>query len=238
MSTLTLVRHGQATAFEKVADKLSEYGEVQARKLAEHWIRQGIAFDEVYCGSLERQRSTAEVARATYERVGVAWPALRVVDGLNEYDAGGILSRLAPKVAEADPAFRELQAAAAAAAGSPDYNRHFQRMFESLVKRWAEGSVADPEVESWRDFRARVRSAIEQIIEGPGNRRVAVFTSGGPVAVTMQMALEMPDAAALALHWRIRNCSVTEFLFSPGRFTLDCFNTISHLEEAALRTFR
>ncbi len=238
MSTLTLVRHGQAAAFEKITDKLSEYGEVQARKLAEHWIRQGIAFDQVYCGSLERQRSTAEVARATYERVGIAWPAVQIVEALNEYDANGILTRLAPKIAEADSSFCELQAAAAAAVGTPDYNRHFQRMFEAAVKRWMEGSAADPEVESWRDFRARVRGAIERILEGAGNRRVVVFSSGGPIAVTMQMALEMPDSAALALHWRIRNCSVTEFLFSPGRFTLDCFNTIPHLEEAALRTFR
>ncbi len=238
MSTLSLVRHGQATPFEKITDKLSEYGEVQARKLAEHWIRQGLAFDEVYCGSLDRQRSTAEVARATYERVGIAWPAVEVLEALNEYDANGILTRLAPKIAEADPAFREAQAAAASAAGSADYNRQFQRMFEIVVKLWVEGSVEDPEVESWRDFRARVRGAIERILEGAGNRRVVVFSSGGPIAVTMQMALEMPDSAALALHWRIRNCSVTEFLFSPGRFTLDCFNTIPHLEEAALRTFR
>ena len=51
MSTLTVVRHAQARPFEKDSDRLSEIGDLQARALGEYWSRNGIAFDEVWCGT-------------------------------------------------------------------------------------------------------------------------------------------------------------------------------------------
>ncbi len=65
MSTLTVVRHGQARPFEKVSDCLSETGEKQARALGEFWKRAGVEFDEVWCGSLTRHRETAALAIET-----------------------------------------------------------------------------------------------------------------------------------------------------------------------------
>ncbi len=62
MSTLTVVRHGQARPFDPNPDQLSALGEEQARALAEYWKRTGVAFDEVWSGSLKRQRQTAELA--------------------------------------------------------------------------------------------------------------------------------------------------------------------------------
>jgi broad specificity phosphatase PhoE len=69
-------------------------------------------------------------------------------------------------------------------------------------------------------------------------RRVAAFTSGGPIGVAVQIALNAPDRAGLEVNWRVRNCSLTEFLFSGERLSLDSFNAIPHLEDPALRTFR
>jgi hypothetical protein len=40
------------------------------------------------------------------------------------------------------------------------------------------------------------------------------------------------------LNWRIRNCSITEFVFTADRFTLDSFNSIPHLAEPELWTHR
>ena len=50
MSTLTLVRHGQAAPFQQTDAALTVTGEAQAAKLAEFWLRHGVQFDEVHCG--------------------------------------------------------------------------------------------------------------------------------------------------------------------------------------------
>jgi broad specificity phosphatase PhoE len=102
---------------------------------------------------------------------------------------------------------------------------------------WLEGAQTDG-VESWSVFRDRVADAIRRIMEGPSNRRVAVFTSGGPIGFAVHYALKAPDQSFLDLNWRVRNCSVSEFVFDRRRFTLDYFNAIPHLNETALRTYQ
>jgi hypothetical protein len=67
---------------------------------------------------------------------------------------------------------------------------------------------------------------------------VAAFTSGGFIGVSVQLALSAPDRSGLEVNWRVRNCSLTGFLFSGGRLSLDTFNAIPHLDDPALRTFR
>jgi predicted solute-binding protein len=54
----------------------------------------------------------------------------------------------------------------------------------------------------------------------------------------VQHALQAPAQSFLDINWRVRNCSVTEFVFDRRRLTLDNFNGIPHLEDAALRTYR
>jgi broad specificity phosphatase PhoE len=69
-------------------------------------------------------------------------------------------------------------------------------------------------------------------------KRIVAFTSGGPIGVTVQFALGAPDRAALELNWRVRNSSLTEFVFTRDRFTLDMFNAAPHLDDEALLTYR
>lgn len=231
MAYLVLVRHGQATPFEEITDRLSALGEIQSRKLGEYWMRQGVSFDEVYTGSLIRQRRTEELAR------GAGWPGPEVLPELNEYDADAVVKQFAPRLAARDPRFRIL-VEAHACAGPEERNRSFQRMFEALMNRWITGELDSPAVESWRGFRARVERGVRKMTRGGQGRRVAAFTSGGPIGVAVQLALAAPDRSGLELNWRVRNCSLTEFLFSGARFSLDTFNSVPHLEDPALRSFR
>ena len=64
MSTLTLVRHAQASLFADDYDQLSDVGRQQARLLGEFWACRGTDFDEVYCGPRARQRQTPSTFRA------------------------------------------------------------------------------------------------------------------------------------------------------------------------------
>jgi len=239
MSTLTLVRHGQATPFEEITDRLSPLGEAQSRKLGAFWARFQVGFDEVYSGPLRRQQHTAELVGESYAEAGRRWPEVQAMDEFGEYDADGITRKLVPALAEQNPQFRNLVESYEQARGGPDHNRHFQKMFEVVMALWLEGEIEAPGVESWQAFRQRVHRGLRRITEGAGaGRRVAVFTSGGPIGAAVQLALDAPDRSALEVNWRIRNCSLTEFIFSRDRFSLDTFNATPHLDDPGLWTFR
>ena len=207
MSTLVLVRHAQARPFEKVADRLSETGERQAILLGEYWRQRGIAFDEVYCGTMQRHTRTAELA-------GLA--RFESLQEFNEYDADGILR--------------------ACGCGRAADNRELQQMFDAAMPRWMEGALQAPELESFTQFRERVLSGFRRIVEADRpSRRIVVFTSGGPIGVAVQTVLKAPENMAIELNWRIRNCSLTEFLFTRGRTSLDVFNATPHLSDVTFR---
>src|SRR5271163_3868 len=206
MSTLTVVRHAQARPFEEDSDQLSEVGEAQARALGEYWARHGIAFDEVWCGALTRHRRTAELALGrTFERAG------RVSADWNEYDVAGILGFDRRPSAFAD-------------------NRAFQKVVEGAMQQGLAGSANG--AEPWLAFRDRVLRGLGAIQAGGSNRRVALFTSGGPIGVLVQTALKAPDSSFLEVNWRVRNCSISEFVFRADRVSLDSFNAIPHLPDA------
>jgi broad specificity phosphatase PhoE len=212
MSTLTVVRHGQARPFDSNPDQLSALGEQQARALAEYWKRLGVTFDEVWSGSLHRQRQTAELAVGT--------PLIS--DDWNEYDANGILHHFAPPYELEDGA---------------DRNRKFQKVFEPAMLAWL-AAGEHPTVETWGVFRERVLRALRRIQDGPSNRSIALFTSGGPISVLVQAAIGAQERSFLEVNWRVKNCSLTEFTFSKDRLSLDSFNALPHLERAEMRTFR
>lgn len=239
MGNIVLVRHGQARTFEQDSDRLSELGEEQARALARYWIRENARFDEIYSGTLVRQRRTAEIAGECFAQAGLQWPLLTATPEFNEYDSVGILHRLVPALAERDPAFRRLLDEFEARKGAPDRNRYFQHMFEAVTSVWIDGDYQVDGVESWQEFTSRVRGAIRRIAGAGGSgRSVAIFTSGGVVGLAVQTVLGSHEHKALEINWRVRNCSITEFVFGGGRISLDSFNAIPHLDNPRLRSFR
>ena len=240
MSTLTLVRHGQALPYLEDSDRLSDLGRRQAQALAEYWLRPAGtvgAFDELVCGSLRRQIETAEILRASMPRA-----ALRQDPRFNEYDSAGIHRELAPRLAETNQDFAALWKGWQANRGAADQNRHFQSMFQALLQGWCEDGLihphVEPHVESWPVFHARVQDGLKDILQGGGrSRRVVVVTSGGPIGVAVQTAVGAPPSSALNIHWRTRNCSLTGFLFTEGKLSLDYFNATPHLTPE-LESFR
>lgn len=238
MSVLALVRHAQASFFADDYDVLSAVGEEQARRLGDYWAGQGAAFSEVYVGPRRRQRQTAELVGARYRRAGLPWPEPLALDELDEYDLPGLLGRLAPDLARRDRAFERLADAYGRSEGEADRARDFQRLFEALLTHWQAGAGAGS-LESWPEFRERVGLALRRITGTAGRgRRVAAFTSGGFIGAAAARALGAPDRTALELSWRLRNASLTNLLFTPDRLTLDDFNTLPHLTDATLRTYR
>jgi broad specificity phosphatase PhoE len=208
MSNLVLVRHGQAKPFDKNSDRLSEAGERQSILLGEYWREHSIRFDEVYTGTMLRHTRTAELA---------GFEKFEQRAEFNEYNADGIL-RAHPEFAPAND------------------NRQLQKAFEAAMPLWIAGTLKAPGLETWRDFHDRVTRGLRAIIDADrASRRVVVFTSGGPIGIAVQTVLQAPEAMAIEVNWRIRNCSLTEFLFTRDRFSLDTFNATPHLKEVTFR---
>jgi broad specificity phosphatase PhoE len=242
MSALVLVRHGQASFFAHDYDQLSPLGRRQARLLGEHWAHRGVVFDAIFAGPRIRQRHTAELTAEAYQtESGRSWPTIVTLDELDEYDLSGLLQRLAPALAGERAAFAGLVQRYQASRDDDERARHFQKMFEALVLHWQEASapLGSLDVEPWSEFHERVHRGIGRLVATPGHgARVAAFTSGGFIGAAIQMALDAPQRTALELSWRLRNASLTDFVFSPGRFTLDGFNNVSYIEDPELLTYR
>jgi broad specificity phosphatase PhoE len=234
VSTLTLVRHGQAHPFQKEKAALTAIGEAQAATLAQFWLAHGIQFDEVYSGTLPRQARTEEVIGESFRAAGRLWPAPVRDAAWNEYDAPGVLQYFIP----GDVRLRVMADEFEKARGTPDENRRFQRMFEAAMSHWLDETTQTDGVESWPVFRSRVSAAIQRLMAGPQSRRIAVFSSGGPIGLTVQCSLRAPARSFLDVNWRVRNTSITEFVFDRSRLTLDSFNAIPHLDDVSLRTYR
>jgi broad specificity phosphatase PhoE len=264
MGTLALVRHGQASAFAENYDRLSSLGELQSRLLGDYFRHRGITFDRVFCGPLVRQRRTAEIV------VDAArLPAPVVLDGFDEMRVEPLFAEQMPEIYERHGHLRTLGDAMVAAEGNAAKGRAFARLFGATLHLWMQGQIAADDLEPWAVFQERVRNAIAAAkVDGGGagfagdgrsakarsigrGKRILVVTSGGVIAVALQIAMGIDDARALDAAFRVRNSSISEFVFAskgsvlPGtpeqateRFSLSTFNETPHLQDAAQLTVR
>ena len=223
MAELFLVRHGQASFGTDDYDRLSAAGDQQGVWLGEYFARQGLTFDRVICGTMNRHAQTVAAILRGMGREGVA------VDrhpGRNEYDFHGLFAAAASDYPEI----------ARLAAGS--MKEHF-RALRQVLQLWTEDKLGDAAPETWAHFQQRVADARAAIRAGGGQRVLAV-SSGGPIAVTVQQVLAAPPSSAIALNLQIRNSSLSQFFFNAEAFHLASFNGIPHLEDPerhALRTY-
>jgi broad specificity phosphatase PhoE len=246
VSTLYLIRHGQASYGVADYDQLSPLGVRQARALGEALAGSPLhaeRLDAIYTGPLKRQRDTATHLRSAAEEGGRALPDLAVVDELQEYPAFELLRHWVPRLVAEEPAFAAL---AEGALARPEMIRLLDQAFERIIGRWARGEVVTDGVESFTDFASRVQRGLDRIVRthGPG-ARVAAVTSGGVIAVALHLALGFDLARTLEMGRHIRNASISEFVYRsaefawrPGDFSVVGFNHVQHLGALELITFR
>jgi len=230
LSTLLLVRHGQASLFSDNYDRLSEQGVRQAELLAESWLAEGTVPDRVWCGTLERQQRSMEAAAAVFAANGAPWPRVEVDEHFNEYPAEELVPRILEALRDSHPELAMIAADYQSADSDEARYRYFHRLLEAVMVHWVAGSAELPEAMSWPAFSERVRGALRRVMRATGRgRTAAVFTSGGPIGVSVQSVLHAPDIKAMELNWRIHNGSVTRYTFSGDRVSLDRFNDTRHL---------
>ncbi|KXU83763.1 phosphoglycerate mutase [Paraburkholderia monticola] len=221
MAELYLVRHGQASLGSDNYDRLSEKGEQQSIWLAEHFARNGLRFDRVVTGTLQRHAQTLDAIRRALPDVPVE---CEILPGLDEYDFHALFRAL-------DAEHRNL---AESVTSDP---REFFKALRQVLQLWAEGELDERVPETWGAFQQRV-AAVRVAIQQSGAQHVLAVTSGGVIGALTQQALQAPAATAIALNMQIRNSSVTRCFFNRETFQLSSFNAVSHLEDPQRHAFQ
>lgn len=232
MGEMYFIRHGQASFGARNYDRLSPVGIRQAQLVADYLNALEVDFDAVYCGRMQRQQDTARSLASLLAARGYIGGDLTVLPAFDEYDARSLLKARIKVSAEKKQGSGVMTAEHLSALRED--KKAFQKYFSETVHRWIGGDYDGVDgVETWSAFRARVRGGVEDIVgrQGSGSR-VAVFTSGGPISVAVQMALEISDARTLDLNWQIMNASLTCIKYNPTGFILSFFNNTAPLAQA------
>ncbi len=236
MSEIFFFRHGQASFGADDYDRLSPMGVRQARILARHLAQTGKIFDGVYYGEMERQQKTAREFINHYRENQLAIPRPQIAAAFNEYDSSAVWQALVPELMAEHPDLeKELDKI-------PGDQKAFQRIFSRVMDRWTRGQYEACGIPRWDEFARRVVLGIEKIAARHGaKKRVAVFTSGGPIAVAVKSALGLSDGMTLEISWQLMNASITRLKYNSRGIMLAGFNEVSHLElegDPGLLTYR
>ncbi|TGD74132.1 histidine phosphatase family protein [Mangrovimicrobium sediminis] len=221
MSTLYLIRHGQASFGTEDYDRLSPLGRLQASRTGEYLRRSGIQLDAAYSGELRRQRETCELALA---ELGGSVPV--TVDArFNEIRNDEQFETLGPHLAASDP---EL---AALLARSHDDSKSYQKVLRAIFNHWVTQDCSAFGIQAWADYREALDLALGELMQSEGSgRSVALFTSGGTIATIVAGVLGLDGTAVYRFYEPIFNCSITQLFFSGQRVSLSYFNDRSFLQ--------
>jgi broad specificity phosphatase PhoE len=225
MSDLYFIRHGQASFGADEYDKISDKGDIQSGLLAEYLYNSGIIFDTVYSGTLERQKHTANRFIQYYADKNIPLAQLKQDKILNEYNSKEIVKHYLPIVLNEDPSL------SAHIKRIYTDKRAFQILFNAIMQQVVSGKHEFTGMESWKDFKERVRTALNKIMAENGrNKKAIIFSSGGPIAAAVQLALNMSDEKGMLLARQIVNTSITRFKYNEQEISLHSLNSYPHLE--------
>ncbi|MEO6320253.1 MAG: histidine phosphatase family protein [Polaromonas sp.] len=236
MGTLYLVRHGQASFGADDYDVLSPLGHQQSRRLGEYFKQKGVHFDAALTGTLNRQLQTfagicegmglafesshgssagADSAADAAPGMETPPPAHLFWPGLNEYDSAAVIATIHPHpLAKPD---------------TPELYKHHFRLLKDGLAQWMAGVVSPRGMPSYNEFVAGITGALEHI-RTHHQGHVLLVSSGGPIATAVGHVLGTSPETTIELNLGIRNCSVSEFAFTPKRHRLVTFNTLPHLD--------
>ncbi|KUP97790.1 histidine phosphatase family protein [Thermobifida cellulosilytica] len=216
MPVIYLVRHGQASFGADDYDVLSDLGRRQAEVVGAELARRGLRSPLVVCGTLQRQRETAEILMKAAglpgrPRTDARW---------NEYDHVALVERYG----------------GASGAGPVD-SRVMQVLLDRALRAWIEDDAED----GWRRFAAQVAGALDALVAdlGPG-RDAVVVTSGGVLAALCAGLLSAPAEGVVALNRVAVNAAVTTLAAGGSGVSLLAFNDHAHFsgERRELLTYR
>lgn len=240
MSTLFLIRHGQASFGAEVYDVLSPAGILQSRLLGAYFAEMGRSIDAVYSGPRKRQVDTAAHMREAARIQGFALPETVILEELDEYPFEAIMKRTVASLAAEDPAFAGLIAESGEAAGPARERRsHFEDLFQRVMRRWIRDELELGGLETYGAFVARVQRGLATIrAREKRGRTLCAVSSAGAISISAMVALGVSDDTAFKLGWTLANSSISEFRYRDDDLFLAAFNSLPHVRHRDLITYR
>jgi broad specificity phosphatase PhoE len=209
MSTITLIRHGQAnsTATDEVSyDRLSDLGHRQAGWLGDHLRDTGAHHTRLFTGTLRRHVETA--------------------DGM----ATGLTPTRDPRLNELE--YFTLGALLAEQHGIsfPTEQAGFIAHLPEVFQHWKDGKL-EGAPETYDNFQNRIRDGLAEIASGNGP--ALVVTSGGLIAHVMAQQMELSIVATARMAIAIFHTSLHQFHPIGGHLSPVLFNATPHLDTAS-----
>lgn len=212
MGTIHLIRHGQASWGSDDYDQLSALGTEQATALGTSWEASGWAPTDAVAGGMKRH---AQTAIATIDAVG--GDGYDVDPRWNEYDHLALARAHDPSALAGDP-------------------KGFQAVLNLAITEWMSGSTEAGE--PYETFRGRVLAGLDQVVsQATSGRSIAVFTSGGPIAMVVSQLLAGDDSLFQRVNDVVVNASVTTVIVGQTGPRVLAFNEHVHLPRDMV-TFR
>lgn len=218
MTTIYLIRHGQASAGAENYDVLSPIGRKQAAILGDHLRDISLEFDGIYSGSLERQIDTATIA------TGITSEQLRIKNNFNEYHHSEIFSYYLPLLAKKNKMMAD-------AAGAGPNTLMTMEVFTALMNAWTQDNSDQAEsIESWPQFKNRISAGLKEITASHGPKdKVAIFTSGGVICTILQSVFNTTPQLTFEMNWGINNASMSRVKLKDEKIHLREYNNTAHL---------
>jgi broad specificity phosphatase PhoE len=201
MTTIYLVRHGQASFGAESYDKLSSNGEQQAIVLG-HYLNDILKeAPDVVAGSMHRHQQTAQLC------LNECFPESEIVTNpaWNEFNHQQVF-------AQYEPRFNQPELLKQDVAQHQNPREYLSKIFAGAIDRWTGGDYHHEYEESWPAFKQRVESGLQQLcleLAESKPRYAVVFTSGGVISVAVGKILGLSPEKTFALNWAIANTSLT-----------------------------
>jgi len=201
MTTIYLIRHGQASFGAESYDQLSPNGELQAKILGQYFDSILKEAPYVVAGSMRRHQQTAGIA------LEQCFPEASVVtdSAWNEFNHQQVF-------AQYEPRFNEPHLLKADVDKEDNPRAYLAKIFEGAIERWTGGDYHHEYEESWPHFKRRVETALQNLCNELAKtqpRYAVVFTSGGVISVAAGKILGLSPNKTFALNWAIANSSMT-----------------------------
>ena len=217
MARLYLVRHAQASFGAENYDKLSELGLKQSTYIPGHFSDDPTVSRALYRGDMLRHKETAD-----YSFTGMT-PIIH--PGLNEFDHMNVLTVYQPDINNKEKMMEIVM-------NQKDPKQFIEDEFRNAILRWMNEEGTTSYNETFRDFKARITAAIQEVISTARKEKqkeVIAVTSGGVISLYMTILMDMPQERMIEMNQHIANTSVTSLLFNDKKTTLSYYNNFSHL---------
>jgi broad specificity phosphatase PhoE len=225
MTDIYFIRHGQASFGTSDYDRLSELGIHQVQILVDYLVDVEAYFPKIYSGSKRRQIDTAKKILSRFEAEEVHSDFF-IMPELDEFDVAGLLATHKDEIINRDSSLADELAQSVVR-----YDM-FQKVFVKLLLASLSEYCTGDATENFRTFKARVASGIRKIIDDSRNyKKVAVVTSGGVLAVIMQIIYGLTDGEAIGWVWRFYNASISICHVNQHLLELKLENSVVHLAQ-------